>query len=235
MFQTTEGILIKKTKLSGNRFILKLYTKDFGIKSFFARKSKKEKSVFQSFSILSISSYNNSKNSIQNIKESFISVPFVSIYTNIYKSNIILFINEVLNNILKEEEENEELYNFIKISLIKFDKEELNINFHLIFLMQLTQFLGIEPFPEGEELTEGFYDFEEGHLVSIKPLHSNYLTVLETNNFRNLYYYSFSISTEFSISNTKRKEIINSLIKYYQYHTDMRNIKSLGVLEVVFG
>ena len=133
MFQTTEGILIKKTKLSGNRFILKTYTKDFGIKSFIVRKTKKEKNVFQPMSILSISSYENPKNSIQNSKESFVSVPLLNIYNDIYKSNIILFINEILNNILKEEEKNEPLFNFIKNSLIHFEEEDLNINFHFLY------------------------------------------------------------------------------------------------------
>jgi len=235
MFHSTEGILIKKTKLSSGGFILKFYTQEFGIKSYFGRKNKKQKTAFFPLSMYHISSYENNKKTIQNAKEITLKTPYSSIYNNIYKSNIILFINEILDKILKEEEQNQELYSFIKTALLQFDTEEFNVNFHLVFLMQLTQFLGIEPFPDGTEKEKGFYDLEEGHLTEITPLHPNYLTKEEVNIFIKVYYFFFSITKEINLTNSDRKTVIHALIKYYKYHTDMRDLKSLEVLEVVFG
>lgn len=231
MFQTTEGILLKKTPYSGNGFILKVYTKKSGIKTYFVRKNKKQKSVLQPLSIIGLSSTNNPKKTIQNCSEISIAKNYNSIYSDIIKSNIFLFLNEVLNNVLIEEQENENMYQFIENSLLAFDEKELDINFHLTFLMGLTQFLGFEP-----DLTEsnGYFDFDEGTIIKSTPLHQNYLSVNQTNLFTLLSEVTFNEDKELKITNQERKELINILLNYYNYHTNMRELKSLPILEMVF-
>lgn len=231
MFQTTEGILIKKTPYSGNGFILKVYTQQSGIKTYFARKNKKQKNALQPLSIIGLSSTNNPKKTIQNCNEINVAKNYNSIYTDIIKSNICLFVNEVLNNVLIEEHENTEMYKYIEGSLLQFDKNDLDINFHLTFLMGLTHYLGFEPDLDN---VNGYFDFEEGTISQIIPVHKNYLSKAQTSLFKQLNEITFNAETENKFTNQERKELINVLLSYYNYHTNMRELKSLSVLEMVF-
>ena len=43
MFDKTKAIILKKTVLAGNGVIVKMYTQEFGIRSYFGRVSKKTK------------------------------------------------------------------------------------------------------------------------------------------------------------------------------------------------
>lgn len=231
MFQTTEGILLKKTPYSGNGFILKVYTQKSGIKTYFARKNKKQKNALQPLSIIGLSGTDNPKKTIQNCSEINVAKNYHSIYTDIIKSNICLFLNEVLNNVLIEEQENEIMYQYIENSLLEFDKNELDINFHLTFLLGLTQFLGFEPDLTN---TNGYFDFEEGIITPTTPIHKNYINKSETSLFSQLNEATFNSETIIKFTNQERKELINILLSYYSYHTNMRELKSLPILEMVF-
>jgi DNA repair protein RecO (recombination protein O) len=230
MFQTTEGILIKKTPYSGNGFILKVYTLKSGVKTYFTRKNKKQKNALQPLSIIGLSGTNNPKKTIQNCNEISVSKNYTSIYDNIIKANIVLFINEVLNNVLIEEQENESMYHYIEDSLLQFDKEELNVNFHLTFLMGLTQFLGFAP---NCKISKGYFDIEEGTSTAIEPSHNNYFNKYQTTLFYQLSNTVFD-TDKAKFNNQERKELIIILLRYYNYHTNMRDLKSLAVLEMVF-
>lgn len=231
MFDKTKAIVLRKTVLSGNGLILKLFTKEFGVKSYFGRVSKKTKNQYLPLSIINITAYNNPKKDIQNIKEYELDIPFRSIYQDIFKSNILLFINEILNQVIQEEEQNLDKFHFIEKSLIRFENEELSMDFHLVFLMQLTQFLGFEPSMDSNKI---YFDLEEGELTNILPAHPNFLDEKESSLFKNLYDLAFGTINEFHFDNKSRKRTLQILVTYYKYHTDMKDLKSLQVLETVF-
>ena len=231
MFDKTKAIILKKTVLSGNGVIVKMYTQEFGVKSYFGRVSKKAKNLYLPLSVVNITAYNNPKKTIQNIKDYELDVPFRSIYQDIYKSNILLFINEILNQVIQEEEQNLTKFHFIENSLLRLEKEELSMDFHLIFLMQLTQFLGFEPSMDSDKL---YFDMEEGELTNIIPVHANFLDKIETQSFKYLYELAFGMNPEGNFNNKTRKRTLQILVTYYKYHTDMRDLKSLQVLETVF-
>lgn len=231
MFDKTKAIVLKKTVLSGNGLIVKLYTQEYGVKSYFGRISKKTKNLYLPLSIINITAYNNPKKNIQNVKEYELEVPFKSIYQDIYKSNILLFINEILNQVIREEEQNLGKFRFIEHSLLRLENETLSMDFHLVFLMQLTQFLGFEPSMDSHNL---YFDLEEGELTNIIPVHSNFLDKDETELFKALYELAFGITQTVQFDNKSRKRALQILVTYYKYHTDMRDLKSLQVLETVF-
>ena len=231
MFDKTKAIILKKTVLSGNGLIVKMYTKEFGVKSYFGRISKKNKNQYLPLSLVNITAYNNPKKNIQNIKEYELVIPFRSIYQDIYKSNILIFINEVLNQVIQEEEQNLGKFQFIENSLLRLENEALSMDFHLIFLMQLTQFLGFEPNMDSDKL---YFDLEEGEQTNIIPIHPNFLDEKETIMFKSLYELAFGIKNNGGFDNKTRKRTLQILVTYYKYHTDMKNLKSLQVLETVF-
>lgn len=231
MFDKSKAIILKKTVLPGNTVIVKMYTQEFGVKSYFGRISKKSKNLYLPLSVVNFTAYNNPKKSIQNIKDYELDIPFRSIYQDIFKSNILIFINEILNQVIQEEEQNIEKFQFIENSLLRLEKEELSMDFHLVFLMQLTQFLGFEPSMDSDKL---YFDLEEGDMTNIIPIHSNFLDKEETVSFKSLYKKAFGMDNTLIFDNKSRKRVLQILISYYKYHTDMRDLKSLQVLETVF-
>lgn len=229
MFLSTEGIILKKVQQPGNGYIIKVYTQVAGIKSYFARKSKKQKGLFQPLTILNISAYEHEKKTIQNTKEVSIAQPYLSIHGDIIKSNICVFLNEVLEKVIQEEEPNPSFYAFLKKELLGFDSAPLNLDFHALFLMRLTQQLGFKPNCSGE----GYFNFEDGIISVSRPMHVNYFTQSETLLFKEIHDSAFN-NNPLNSNNTKRKKIIELLIQYYNFHTGLKNIKSLPILQMVF-
>ena len=73
------------------------------------------------------------------------SAVYSSIPFDIYKSSIALFIAEILNKCLKEEVNNKDLFNFLEAELIDLDNNDFNSQFHIRFLLTLSQYFGISP------------------------------------------------------------------------------------------
>lgn len=86
---------------------------------------------------------------------------YESIHTSVVKQSIVLFLSEILTSAIQEEENNTLLYEYLERSLIWFDSHEQISNFHLLFLLNLTKFLGFYPDvsqsnKNGFHLREGF-------------------------------------------------------------------------------
>ena len=231
MFDTSEGIIIKKIPYTGNGIILKVLTENHGVQTYFTRKTKKDKGNYLPLSIVFITAAFNPKKSMHNCKEITYSYNYKTIQSNLLKANIILFLNEILDHLIQEEDIDSTIYDFIKLSLIGFDKEEENLNFHLIFLIQLSKLMGLSP---ETEMSNGYYDLMESKIKYTQPNHPNYFNEYETKLFQNVVKYALNADTILEINNPKRRIIIQLIVKYFQYHTDMRPIKSLAVLEMVF-
>ena len=231
MYHKSKGILLRKTKLSGGGFILKILTLEFGMRSYFGRTSKQMKNKYLPLSLVDLTGFQQAKKTIYSLKEYELSPPLRDVYQNIYKSNVLIFINEVLNNVIQEEESNPEKYYFLASKIVELENEQFDSNFHLIFLIQLTSFLGFEPDINGDGK---YYDFAEGEFTFAAPTHSNFFNEEESVLFKSICKAGFEPNYELKVSNNMRKRALQILINYYRYHTEMRELKSLPVLEMIF-
>ena len=66
-----------------------------------------------------------------------------------------MFLAEVLTNTLKEEEQNKPLFNYIETTLLWLDEQPEYSNFHLLFLLNLTKYLGFYP----EQINTSYHYF----------------------------------------------------------------------------
>jgi DNA repair protein RecO (recombination protein O) len=161
MLLSSEGIVFKTIKYAENSRIVKIYTREKGLQSYMVKGFNKKKgafhpSLFNALSVLDFVGYDNPKKEIQILKEARIAYNYKSIPFDIRKSTVLIFLNEVLFKSIKEEEENESLYRFIRSNLVLFDEMESNFNdFYLYFLLHLTKYLGF--FPQFSAYTEGRY------------------------------------------------------------------------------
>lgn len=239
MLNKTSGIILYTTKYADTSLIAKIYTSGFGLQSYIingvrGKKSKSKGNLFQPMSLVEMVVSNSNKGNLQRISEINIRHPYTDIPYNIVKSSIAIFLNEILYKILREEHADEEMFEFIKNSLLILDlKTDSCSCFHIYFMVQFTRFLGFYPQGNYSEATP-YFDLKEGRFVLNIPSHSNYLVpeiALLLDNVLNVNYESL---VQLHINKSQRKILLQKMVLFFQLHiTSIGVIKSIDVLEEV--
>lgn len=237
MITQTPAIVISSLKYGDTSKIIKCYTKSSGIKSFIARgvysKKNKKNPLFSPLNQVDlIFNVKNSK-SLDVLHEAGQSVYYQSIYLLPQKSAMALFLSEILNSVLQEEEPSPSLFEFIRLSLKYFDeKKDAYSDFHLWFLLNLSKHLGFYPNLKPEF---PIFDLQNG-ISSDLPLSEYFLSGNELSCFEALISLDFFSQTENQFNQKQRKSILAILLEYYSLHiSGFRKPKSLDVLAVIFG
>lgn len=239
MLHKTSGIILQTTNYSDTSFIAKIYTEHFGLQSYMisgarSKKSKTKASLFQPMTIIDIEVSNSTKSTLHRISEISIKYPYSDIPYNIVKSTIAIFLNEVLFRSLKEEEANEDLFSFIKNSLLILDiKNESCSNFHLSFLVQISKYFGFYPQGNFSE-KNSFFDLRAGKFTAHLPSHNNYLNPTFSSLLGKTMVAKFENIQDIKMDSMQRKALLNSLVFFFQFHIpSFGEIKSVAVLEEV--
>ncbi|GAB4154545.1 MAG: DNA repair protein RecO [Winogradskyella sp.] len=238
MLTKNQAIVLSKLKYGDNDLIVKCYTKERGIVSYILRgvaKSRKgnNKTVyFQELSQLYLEENFKPNRSLQSIKDIKFSYIYTSVHTNIFKSAIVIFLAEVLSNALKEEEKNEALFEYLEVTLQYLDRAEHYSNFHLLFLLKLTRYLGFQPENQNPDypyfnLESGVFEVKNNGIYSIS---AHNLTLLKS-----LLGINFDALLTIKINTKQRQEFLNILLYYFELHLEgFKKPKSLEVLNEVF-
>jgi DNA repair protein RecO (recombination protein O) len=236
MLVKTKAIVLSSIKYQEKSLIVKCFTLSDGIKSYFvhnafaSKKSNQTIAYFQPLNILEIEASHKNKGTLERFKEIKIATPFVAINTNIVKSTIIIFISEILNSSIREEEQNTPLFSFLETTLLWLDHHDEITNFHLIFLLKITQFLGFYPDVSQKELH--YFEMTESKFSGFKS--TSCLTEQQTILFKKLIDLKLD-SDQKIFSGNERQILLKILIDYYAFHIDgFRKPKSLEVLKEVF-
>ncbi|MCG8485190.1 MAG: DNA repair protein RecO [Clostridia bacterium] len=239
MLTTTKGIVFHQLKYSETSVIAKIYTEIFGLQSYLikgarSKKSKISPALLQHLSLVELVSNHKEKSNLQHIRELRSSHQYSSIPFDIVKSSITVFVNELCYKAIQEEESNPKLFKYIYNAMQWLDLTENDfINFHLIFGIKLTTYLGFYPRGVYSPVTS-FFDLEEGSFVNVRPYHSNYIVDGEAQLFSDLTEYTFENLASLKLDNQKRNLLLDYLIQYYQLHLpNFGNMKSPEVLRTV--
>ena len=236
MLVKTKAIVISSLKFQEKSLIVKCFTQSDGLKSYFvrdafsSRKGNQKIAYFQPLTLIEIEAIHKNKGTLEQFKEIKITSPFQTIHSDVVKSTITLFLSEMLHHSIHEEEKNEPLFHFIESALQWFDHHDEIANFHLIFLLEITKFLGF--YPEIGEIQFPFFEMKEGVFMPFHSLTS--LTENETQLFKKLIDLEFDNNQKtFHVS--ERQIVLKIIIDYYSQHLDgFRKPKSLEVLKEVF-
>ncbi|PKQ45872.1 DNA repair protein RecO [Confluentibacter flavum] len=238
MLVSTNAIVISKLKYSDNDLIVKCYTQHYGMLSFLLKgvlKSKKgavQTAYFQLLSQLTIVVDYKTNRSLHTIKEVKLNHLYSSLHTNVVKSAVVMFLSEVLSSTLKEEEQNETLFSYLETSLLWFDSHEEYANFHLLFLLKLTKYLGFYPEVNNLEydyfnLQDGKFEFNPSSKYAISGENLGLLKILLNTSFDNL--------SEIKINAKQRQLFLNMLLLYFELHLgSFKTPKSLQIFNQVF-
>ena len=238
MLITTNAIVLSKLRYKDNDLIVKCYTHEKGVVSFLLRgilKSRKGNSKIAYFQLLSqlqiVFTHKNSR-SLQNITETKLNCIYSSLHSNVLKSSIVMFLSEVLSNTLQEEEQNEALYSYLENTLLWLDSQSEYANFHLLFLLKLTKYLGF--YPDTTHIDFPFFNLNEGRF-EIKQ--SNKYTISGENLIllKQLLGTTFDALPNIKINAKQRQSFLSMILLYFELHLgSFKTPKSLQVFNQVF-
>lgn len=236
----TRGIVFGTTRYGESSMIARIYTEELGLRSFMVRGVRKKRStrpasLLQHLSLVELQARIKERSDIQNLGELRLEYPFASIPFDIIKSTQVLFINELLSKSIREQEKNPDLFNFLHHAIRLLDMHEGNMpDFHLVFAIRLTRFLGF--FPTGSpDSTHTLFDLRAGLFCSSRPLHGQYIEAEEAIAFTHLLGTSFETIGDFNVGAVMRRRLIHTIIDYYRLHIDsFGTFRSAEILETVF-
>jgi DNA repair protein RecO (recombination protein O) len=236
MLVKTKAIVISSIKYQEKSLIVKCFTLSDGLKSYFvrdafsSRKSNQKIAYFQPFSILEIEAIHKNKGTLENFKEIKLATPFQTIHNTITKSTIVLFLSEMMHYSIHEEEENEALFTYLETALLWLDTHDEIVNFHLIFLLEATKYLGF--YPDNTDIDLPYFEMTEGIFTQFHAISS--LSQHETQLFKKLLSLKFESDLK-TFHVIERQLLLKIIIDYYSFHLDgFRKPKSLDVLKEVF-
>jgi len=237
MLVNTKAIVLTSLKYGEADLIVKCFTQE-GVKTYMLKKILKSKSkkvniaYFQPLTQLKLTAVHNNKGNLNSIREARISYLYQSISVHIFKQAIALFLAEVLSNALQEEEKNDTLFQFIETAFIWLDNHENTANFHIIFLLSLTKYLGF--YPEVKEKNAQYFNLSEGYFTNNKPF-NNAIFGKKLILFKSIIGINFDVMERLQLHSKSRTIVLDILLEYYELHLPgFKKPKSLNVLKEVF-
>lgn len=238
MLVKINAIVLSKLKYRDADLIVKCYTKQRGIVSYLIRgalKSQKGSSkavYFQPLSLVLIEEVFKPNQSLQSIKEIKLEYLYKTLHTDILKTSIVMFLSEVLASVLKEEEQNEPLFDYIENTFKWLDYQTECSNFHLLFLLNLTKYLGF--YPDDHYEPDDYFNLSNGSFESKKDEYYS-ISGENLNILKQLLSVDFDSVNAIRLNSKQRQSFLNTLILYFELHLgDFKKPKSLQIFNQVF-
>lgn len=240
MLHKTKGIALKATSYSENSIVAHVFTEAFGMQSYLINGAKKPKAkiaanLFQPLHPLDMVVYHKDNNGLQRMKEVHQLPVLREIPFDITKGSLALFINEILYKTLRQQSPDPFLFNFIQQAILWLDSAETGLaNFHLVFFIKLSRFLGFLPLHSNKR-SHPYFDLLDGVFGNSLPAHSHVLQEPHTTLFYQLLRVGFEESSTIKMNKEDRKYLLEKILEFYKLHTEnFGTVHSLYILEEIF-
>ncbi|MCB0503416.1 MAG: DNA repair protein RecO [Bacteroidetes bacterium] len=228
MLEKTRGIVLKSIKYSETSLISKVFTEKFGVLSFMVpgiRSSKNRRgNILQSGQLLELDFYHRENKNFQRFKEYKVSYIPINTYADIKRASVQTFLIELSLQLVKEGEENNELFEHLYDNLIKIDREEVKGMLAIEQLLSISKILGFYPSNNADEnsgyfnIIEGNFQAEKGFREDVLDLHTSSLMQSLLNDYKDF-------------KSNERKILLDTLLLYFQHHIpNFRKLRSLDIL-----
>ena len=240
MLTKTQAIVLHSIKYGETRLIVDMFTRSHGRLSFIVNipksaKAKVKKQLFQPLTLLEIEADIRQKVQLLKLKDMRLAVPFLSIPFHPHKLAISLFMAEFLYYALRSEQRNELLYDYLENSFLWLDGQDGHFaNFHLVFLMRLSRFLGF--YPNLDDYVAGdYFDLRESVFLSLPPVHHDFLYPEEAGKVQLMMRMDYPTMHLFRLSHQERNRLLEVSLTYYRLHLpDFPEMKSVSVLQELY-
>ena len=240
MLAKTTGIVIKTTRFSETSLIAKIYTHSHGMLSFlvpgvFSRKPAVSPSLLQVLQVVELDFYFHSHKNLLKIREIKNTLDAKDIYGNIPKTSLATVISELIFKTIKEEEQNESLFDYCLsgVKLLNDSNGKLN-HFFLLFALHYTKYIGFYPVNNYFENQPAFH-LLSGRFVSQSHGNDLCMTIEESRYFHILLQTVLEEYPHLSIPAVHRQNLLKHLLSYYEIHVNgFTKLKSFEILRMVF-
>ncbi|MGN0036162.1 MAG: DNA repair protein RecO [Bacteroidaceae bacterium] len=240
MEQKYTGIVLRTVKYNDTSVIADLYTAESGRISLLApiprsRKSLVRTSLLQPLAILEVEACTRPSGLLSRIKEARVALPLLDLPFHPHKSAIALFLAEFIHRSIREEEANLPLFAYLQHAICWLDACRTSFaNFHLVFLLRLSRFIGLWPNTEGYQDGDWF-DLYNACFTHQRPTHAAILPPDEAKAVRHLMRMNFDTMHLFAMNHHQRNRCLEVILNYYRLHLPgLPELKSVGVLQELF-
>jgi len=240
MITHSRAVVLHQVKYSETSVIVTLYTEAFGRQSYIINgirnpKSKQKTGILQPLFLLEIEAYNKSGREVQRLKEFIPGYIYQSIPFDMVKRSVALFLSEILFKILRNEEPDSELFQFVYDSLCYYDEmKQGTANFHLWFIANLLGFLGLQPQNNYND-TYRWFDMKNGKFLVTRPLHPETPDPEYSRLLSQLFSIRPEMLNQIELNGSQRTHLVEYLIEYYTIHFErIGKINSLSILSELF-
>jgi len=240
MIRKTRGIVLHTIRYGESSLVVHCYTEQYGRQAYMVkgvRKSRKKNrsNLFQPLFILDFEVYHKDTREIQLVKEVSRTVPLNSLPFDMVKSAQALFMAELIYRVVKEEESNPMLAQFLLSSIQYLDAlEEASPDFHILFMFQLSRHLGFYPQNNFDE-RRVFFDLESGQFISHSGDPEMHLDGEASRLWHEYMLFEYQSVKVTDFNGRQRKLVLDHLVRFYQSHVaGMGDIRSLEVLHSYF-
>ena len=240
MMTKTRALVLRTVKYGERGLIVDMLSEGHGRLSFMVsigqtQRSRMKKQLFQPLSMLDLEFDLRPNARLQKLKDVRVNHPYASIPFDPYKLSISLFVAEFLLYATRDEQFNEPLFAYLEHSLQWLDGSTDHFaNFHLVFMMRLSRFIGF--FPNLEDYQEGCcFDLRNGEFTPHAPLHADFVQPDEAAKIGLLMRMDYETMRLFRMSRTERNRCTELILSYYRLHVPgFPQLRSLSVVQELF-
>ena len=227
----SRAITLTYIKQGESSIISKIFTEKHGLQSFIikgvrSKRAKKKLGLFQPLQLVDINATLLPKKGLQYLAEITIIETISTDKINMNKNFLAIFIAEISSKVLQENEQNSGLFKFVwEIKQKLYNANTIDENFALLFMLNLSKYLGF--FPSTENINAPFFNLETGEF-SGKVFNLNiYLTEEKTTILKHLL-----LGKKINIPQELKSELLKDIIQYFRlHHYNLSNITSHLIIE----
>ena len=236
----SRGIVLHTIKYGERALIAHLYTGHAGRQGYIIQGIRRTRghgskgALFQPMFILQFEGDSTQRSELHRMREVRNLYPLVSTPFDARKSTISMFMAEVLYRMVREVEPNEAFFGFLTDSVVTLDSLKSGVaNFHLWFLVRLSEYLGF--YPGGEYHTGDWFDIKAGEFTAEVPPHRFAIAPAEAALLARLMDLPAAELGSVELSRGQRVAFMEGVLDFFGYHFDaISGVRSLSILREVF-
>ncbi|HIV83493.1 DNA repair protein RecO [Marseilla massiliensis] len=241
MIVNTDAIVLRAVKYGDSKLVVDMFTRQCGRLSFIVSvprsgRGRIKKQYFQPLTQLSVACDVRPRLQLQRLGDASMAYAYATLTADSGKLAVAMFVAEFLCHALRDEQQGGPLFDYLADSLQWLDSATGGYaNFHLVFLMRLTRFLGFYPNLGGYAPGRCF-DLRSGCFCDSAPVHSDYLAPGEAALVGLMMRMDYATMHLFRLSRGERNRMVDVIVGYYRIHmASFPELRSLAVLRSLFG
>jgi DNA repair protein RecO (recombination protein O) len=235
MLHVIDAIVLRAIKHGDTSVVLKVYTRQFGTRSYLVRTGKKkEKSgaLLEPLNRLEMVVTESTDRDLHNAREVRLARPFTRIPFDPIRGAVALFVQEILYKVLRDGSPDDCLFSFLIEALDHIDEAEDLRHFPIQFLLVLSDHLGFRP--ETPLDTEDRFDLKEGHFLSGDVPHGYTMGPPLSHALARLLEVKGLSQPPFIMPLEHRRQLLDHLLLYFRLHVEgTSELRSPAVLHQV--